>query len=100
MRGLSQTIREEIEQMLGNLQFQDRSTQLLAQVRNSMRQLADSVALWQSRRQDRACRDLPDIQSLLADMKKSYVTMEQHVNHAPDERSGDSHAAKGSVNFF
>jgi methyl-accepting chemotaxis protein len=100
MRTLSQTIQQEIEQMLVSFQFQDRSSQMLNQVCSSMQELNRTLDHWHRRRREAHSAELPDVAALLATMKQSYVTTEQHVNHAPNDHAVSRHADKGSVNFF
>ena len=100
MRTLSQTIQQEIEQMLVSFQFQDRSSQMLNQVCSSMQELNRTLDHWHRRRREANSTELPDVAAMLATMKQSYVTTEQHLNHAPDDHTVSQHADKGSVNFF
>jgi methyl-accepting chemotaxis protein len=100
MHTLSQTIQQEIEQMLVSFQFQDRSSQMLQQVSASMAQLGAALDDWRRQRRNDPQAALPEVATLLATMQQSYVTTEQHVNHAPGTATTRQHATKGSVNFF
>jgi methyl-accepting chemotaxis protein len=95
---LNEQVREEIEQVIVELQFQDRVSQILDQVTISMTDLEEEVAaaLAQYRQQGHAS----SIHSaaILDRMKTQYTTVEQHHHHS-DQQLEDT-AAGGSVNFF
>ena len=95
-------VSSQIEQVLVELQFQDRVSQILEQVSNSM---SPPTPQLQAEEQGYASgqRALSmDVQQLLSDMKTSYTTVEQHRRH--DETSkkseADDTAEAGSISFF
>ena len=89
-----QEVQQQIEQVLVELQFQDRVSQILSQV-------TDSMALLSTRILDtNSPLSASEIERILADMKNTYTTQEQHREHDPMARQQTSGAASGSVNFF
>ena len=95
---INEPVREEIEQVITELQFQDRVSQILDQVTLSMSELEDEVA--QAHLAYEANTALPTIHSqrILDRMKTQYTTMEQH--HLHGGHAVEDAAAGGSVNFF
>ncbi|GGY44129.1 methyl-accepting chemotaxis protein [Bacterioplanes sanyensis] len=95
---LNEQVREEIEQVIVELQFQDRVSQILDQVTLSMTELEQEVAgvLTQYRQQGevRAIHSA----AILERMKTQYTTVEQHHHHSDQQL--EETAAGGSVNFF
>lgn len=89
-----QQVQQQIEQVLVELQFQDRISQILAQVSDSMGSLSERILDTGS--------DLTseDIEFILSEMKTTYTTMEQHRQHDPSSASDQKAAESGSVNFF
>ncbi|PSL15775.1 methyl-accepting chemotaxis protein [Marinobacterium halophilum] len=95
-------VRQQIERVLVELQFQDRVSQILEQVTGSMSQMtavleADAAA-YRSGQQALVL----DIDQLLHEMKSTYTTTEQHRLHvaaATDVQEEDT-AAAGSISFF
>ncbi|MCE0492440.1 methyl-accepting chemotaxis protein [Vibrio sp. DNF-1] len=99
---LSRHVHAEIEQMLVSFQFQDRITQIIAQVVSSMAQM---LAIADERHESYRKGEIPapiNIEELLESMKQDYVTSEQFVNHSNDGTSGrdGENAAPSSVSFF
>lgn len=77
----SRGVRDEVTEVLVNLQFQDRVNQILGHVESDMKRF---LALLESRRAALAGGVVPepvDIAAWLADMERSYTTLEQHNNH-------------------
>lgn len=95
-------VSSQIEQVLIELQFQDRVSQILEQVSNSMSSLTQVL---EADEQDYASgrRAISmDVQQLLSDMKTTYTTVEQHrrhneLSHKPET---DDNAEAGSISFF
>jgi len=94
LRHESVGIRDEIADILVSLQFQDRTSQILASTCTNIdafevqvqRVLQDSDAHGPSHAMD--------VEALLADMKRTYTTDEQFMNHGENRRAGDA------VTFF
>ncbi|WP_275132188.1 methyl-accepting chemotaxis protein [Vibrio sp. JC009] len=98
---LSQQTQAEIEDMLVAFQFQDRISQIIAQVIGSMDQMS---ALSQERYEKRNSGEVLeplDIENLIEEMKQDYVTSEQFKNHSGDGSGRDGQeAAASSISFF
>jgi len=80
-------VAQAIEQVLVDLQFQDRVSQILANVENDTRRLAVAIA------QD----DLPDTAAWLSRLEAGYTTSEQEQAHAGTANSVNE---SSSVTFF
>jgi methyl-accepting chemotaxis protein len=77
----SRGVRDEVTEVLVNLQFQDRVNQILGHVESDMERFR---TLLESRRTTLAGGVVPeavDVGSWLAEMERTYTTMEQHNNH-------------------
>ncbi|MBF0256059.1 MAG: hypothetical protein HQL47_06285, partial [Gammaproteobacteria bacterium] len=96
---LGSEIRGEIDQVLTAFQFQDRVSQILAQVRLSLEETSRMV---QERTRQRARGELPpplQVEHLLESMRASYATIEQHRNHLGGGKV-EAAAESGEINFF
>jgi methyl-accepting chemotaxis protein len=82
----SHGIRDEISNLLVSLQFQDRTSQILAQVTNDMSTLRERVV----------GGAVFDSDAWLEQMQKSYATSEQRVNHGNDAAA----PAAAGITFF
>jgi methyl-accepting chemotaxis protein len=80
-------IQHEIEQMLVSLQFQDRTSQILAQVNKSMEELGQTMEQAHSNQHLGKAFTEKDVSQWLSKMEKGYAMLEQRSNH-------DSHQAK------
>lgn len=89
-----QEIQQQIEQVLIELQFQDRVSQILSQISKSMDELSSKVLVQETPLSKK------DIDQLLAKMKSSYTTVEEHQQHDPKARHVSTSAESGSVSFF
>ena len=81
MRNEADGIREEIADMLVALQFQDRTSQILAQVTGNLSQLETTIRERQQERQRGGSPEPLDVRAWLDRMEKSYAMLEQRVNH-------------------
>jgi methyl-accepting chemotaxis protein len=101
MINLGQRVQNEIQTMLVDFQFQDRTSQILQQVVGSIDELEAAVTDQVRARNSGAEVPALDVDSLVAVMKDRYVTTEQHEQHDGGSTSAPSdHAAKSSVSFF
>jgi len=100
MREVGHTIQSEIEKMLVDFQFQDRSSQILSQVNLSIEEMAQQVLDQRTARSSDLGPQPIDVDLLLETMKDRYVATEQHKHHSASDTSYKSHADGGSVNFF
>jgi len=88
MQTQSDGIRVEISKLLTDLQFQDRTSQILAQITADMIKLQGHV--------EKDCPDGIDAKQWLEDMTRSYTTTEQRANHSGQS----SHAGATEITFF
>jgi methyl-accepting chemotaxis protein len=90
-------IQHEIEQMLVSLQFQDRTSQILAQVNKSMEELGQTMEQAHSNQHLGKAFTEQDVSQWLNKMEKGYAMLEQRSNH-------DSQHAKSApvedITFF
>lgn len=89
----SNHVREEIQQVLISLQYQDRVRQILEQVMKDMHKLVTKMT------QDTLDFDNLDINKWLADMERSYTTLEQVAVHKNQQIQSTSTGDAG-VTFF
>ncbi|WP_432698334.1 methyl-accepting chemotaxis protein [Marinobacterium sp. YM272] len=98
---LNNEVRLEVEQVLVELQFQDRVSQILEQVSSSMEEVGAIVSERKSTFEAGGQPSAIDIEALLAKMKSNYTTVEQHRKHDSAAQSAqDDTAESGSVSFF
>ena len=101
MLDLGQRIQSEIETLLVDFQFQDRSSQILQQVVASINELEDAVAEQENARNQGSMAPALQVDRLVAAMQERYVATEQHEEHyATGSAKPSDHADKGSVSFF
>ncbi|GAA0783374.1 methyl-accepting chemotaxis protein [Marinobacterium sediminicola] len=95
-------VSSQIEQVLIELQFQDRVSQILEQVEGSMGQMTSVLQADESAYRSGERRLSLDIDQLLQEMKTTYTTVEQHRQHQVDRRNEDEGetAEAGSISFF
>ncbi|MDA8382394.1 MAG: methyl-accepting chemotaxis protein [Betaproteobacteria bacterium] len=96
LRRESAGIRDEINDILVSLQFQDRVSQILSHVEGSLDQLRVQAEL--AHNGDGACA-LPDAQAWIEQMKLTYATDEQRQNHH-DGGAGAMPSAGSEITFF
>jgi len=95
LRERSLQVQQDIGEVIVALQFQDRTSQILNQVEDSISQLVGEVE---------RCAELPDgaaavdIESWLKQMEVIYVTREQRQNHGSDDV--DKETEEGEITFF
>lgn len=97
LRVTSRQIRSEIEEVLVSLQFQDRTSQILTQVRNNLDQLTSMYAQADSGPQGVGAAGLVDVNTWLEQMERTYTTLEQQANHSG---TAEANAAGSGVTFF
>lgn len=92
-------LRGGIDAILVAFQFQDRVSQLLAQVENNLACLQQNVQT--ARQQDGMNRaGTLDIERTLQQMKLNYALPEQHVNHRADAAADQQAASGDELTFF
>ncbi|WP_445946916.1 methyl-accepting chemotaxis protein [Shewanella sp.] len=82
-------IQQEIEKMLVSLQFQDRTSQILAQVNNSMGELSETMEHAHSNQQLGKAFSEKDVSHWLTKMEKGYAMLEQRSNHDSHQEKAD-----------
>lgn len=97
---IGQLVQTEIENMLVSFQFQDRVGQVLNQVSTSFQHIGSILEQRISQRESGEEPELLDIESLLLEVKNTYTTTEQHINHSGDDSEVSDAAESGVVNFF
>lgn len=98
---MSKQIHLEIEQMLVSFQFQDRVSQILNQVTGSQERIRSMIEERRLQRESGKDPEAWDIEQLLSDVKSSYTTSEEKLNHN-EQGNGENQdeAPGGSVMFF
>lgn len=84
-------IRGEIEQVLVALQFQDRTSQILSQVRENLNELRTDLE------SEHANDTGLDVHAWLARMEQSYAMNDQRVNHSGEDSGAN---AQDEITFF
>ncbi|HVL01536.1 MAG TPA: methyl-accepting chemotaxis protein [Dongiaceae bacterium] len=94
----SSQVRNNVADVLVALQFQDRVSQILDHVMNDMQKLADKLGEHKQQLQDgKAVAEL-DVDRWLADIERTYTTLEQVAVHRGGGRQ--QNPADSSVTFF
>ncbi len=94
LRQESVGIRDEIADILVSLQFQDRTSQILASTCTNIDAFQVQVQRELPGPEAMAPAHAMDVEALLADMKRTYTTDEQYLHHGENRRAGDA------VTFF
>lgn len=87
----------EISEILVSLQFQDRVSQILSQVGESVDGLRDCVQACEDELRTHGAADRARVQHFIEQMPQRYTTAEQHRNHFGTSSNFDS---DGDVTFF
>ncbi len=90
LRRTNSAIREEVEQTVVHLQFQDRISQILSHVRENIDLVAQQLQSPESF----------DVNSLLQQLEKSYAMTEERQGHQADAAVTRSAPAGGDITFF
>ena len=97
LRQETQTIGEEISEVLVALQFQDRVSQMLGHVCNDMGKLNERIAGHGQRRANGIASELINATTWLEELSHTYTVPEQHVVH----RGGSARtSAVSEITFF
>ena len=91
LRNASAGIQQEVAESLVQLQFQDRTSQILCHVRDSINSFPGKLRESESRFRESGHLHAPNAASVLADLERTYATSEEYANH------GKTNAAKGKV---
>ena len=92
----AQTLQQALEDILVQLQFQDRVDQILSGVQNDMRRLENVIGLALAAAEHRP--EPPDTAAWLEALKNSYTTHEQRVLHNSDQ--AESGNKQNNITFF
>ena len=95
LRRESLGVRDEVQSILVNLQFQDRMSQVLSHVRNDIGKLKDHID--EALGAQAAGGVTVDAGTWLAEMEDTYATDEQRANHQGRGTAGN---AGGGISFF
>ncbi|MBV5308896.1 methyl-accepting chemotaxis protein [Chromatium okenii] len=99
LRQLSATIREQISAALVDLQFQDRTSQILVHVCEGLDHLSERLKLCAKHDLTQQQQDILEIDGLLAQMLASYSTLEERNLHHGGGTTASS-AASSELTFF
>ena len=95
MRSQGEVIRNEVENLLITLQYQDRVSQMLNVLDRDIDKLLQMINQHQG---------IPSTAEWLNDLEKYYTMDDQHINHAQSRRSGNSSGpaedADSDITFF
>ncbi len=90
-------IGQEVDDILVSLQFQDRSSQILCHVRDSLSGFSEVVQLREEDGQAGRVGKRVDVSAFLEQMEKDYTTDEQRANHLGSRKISES---KNEITFF
>jgi len=97
LRRESEGMREEISETLVYLQFQDRVSQILAQVRDNLDELHERLVRYAEERSRGGMPNI-DADAWLSEMTRAYTTTEQRNNHRNDK--ANAVADETEITFF
>lgn len=81
LRNASAGIQQEVEESLVQLQFQDRTSQILCHVRDSVASFPGKLRESEIRFKESGSLQALDASSVLADLERTYATSEEQSNH-------------------
>lgn len=97
LRHNSASIQGQIADAIVELQFQDRSSQILSHACDNISATAAALTLSQQRFQAEQTLVAPDVEALLADLERSYAMAEERQNHSG---KAETAASGGDITFF
>jgi len=100
LRVESMGIRSEIEDILVSLQFQDRTSQILAQVRDALMSFDELLGQDQTLRENGELPDPIDISVVTKKLEAGLVTEEQRRNLSGESASTDTASDNDEITFF
>lgn len=92
LRRTNESIQSEVEGSLVQLQFQDRTSQMLSHVSASMEGVAERMSSGDAK--------ALDVKGIMRDMEASYVMAEERNNHGKGKRQKAVPVATGDITFF
>lgn len=99
LRHLGAGIREQIGASMVDLQFQDRTSQVLTHVCSGLERLSERLSATSEHDPEQQVRDILEIDGLLAEMLASYSTIEEQDLHRGGT-VGAAQAAESELTFF
>lgn len=93
----SQSVREKVESVLVHLQFQDRMSQILIAVGQDIDRLLERMRTEEGRVAHGETPTSFDVQAWVADLERTYTTLEQHDSQHP---AAHGQAAASDITFF
>jgi methyl-accepting chemotaxis protein len=102
LEGETASIGGEIQDMVVELQFQDRVSQILSQVRNNLAHLQELIASAEGVAAPDELRQLFNTEQWLQSMEQNYAMLEQHLNHGGNEAGSSTPREEGKdeITFF
>jgi methyl-accepting chemotaxis protein len=99
LRNSSEIISNEISTVLVDLQFQDRTSQMLAHVRDSLARLEDTLREIQAHGSSDRNQDMLRVDELLQQMLREYSTEEEHRLHRGQDVAAQADSSS-ELTFF
>ncbi len=99
LSGQSVAVRGEMEEVLYHLQFQDRISQILGALRSDLGRLQEMLATSERQRGAGQAPEAINVASWLAELERSYTTLEQH-GHPATGGGGRGATGGGDLTFF
>ena len=93
-------IKADIGEALVQLQFQDRVSQILTQVKTNVEHFPRYLLAHEQQCLSSGQLQLLDADSFMADMKRSYVMSDQHLTHDTGKTSGSAVESADEITFF
>jgi methyl-accepting chemotaxis protein len=94
------SIKTDIGHALVELQFQDRVSQILSQVKNNVEHFPKYLAAHEQKCLASGEFEPLDAEGFMAEMKKSYVMSDQHLTHEGGRAAAASPKADEEITFF
>ena len=95
LRGTGAAIQGEVAESLVQLQFQDRVSQILGHVRDSIAAFPERLRESEERFKASGRLHPVDVADVLAELERTYATQEEHANHGRDVGQSSN-----SISFF
>jgi len=96
LRRASEGIKREIAESMVQLQFQDRVSQILSHVRDSVASFPEKLRESEAAFAESGRLQPPDVQSVLEALESSYATTEEQANHGGEVNQ----SAEDEITFF
>ena len=102
MRNASAGIKQEVAESLVQLQFQDRTSQILSHVRDSIASFPGKLKESEMRFKESGQLQALNVHTVLADLERTYATSEEQINHGKSigARGKAVQQQKDEITFF